>query len=112
MAIDEVLINVALGETRIALVESGWLRELLVERPDQESVVGNVYLGRVERVLPGIEAAFVDIGLTRAGFLALADARPAGAGTGGTDARIADYMGEGDAVLVQVLSDAFDDKGA
>ena len=112
MAIDEVLINVALGETRIALVESGSLRELLVERPDQESVVGNVYLGRVERVLPGIEAAFVNIGLTRAGFLALADARPAGAGTGGTDARIAAYVGEGDAVLVQVLSDAFDDKGA
>ena len=112
MAIDEVLINVALGETRIALVESGILRELLVERPDQESVVGNVYLGRVERVLPGIEAAFVDIGLTRAGFLALADARTASEATGGTDARIADYVGEGDAVLVQVLSDAFDDKGA
>ncbi len=112
MAIDEVLINVAPGETRIALVEEGRLRELLVERPDQESVAGNVYLGRVEHVLPGIEAAFVDIGLVRAGFLALAETRAVDEGTGGVDAHIADYVGEGDAILVQVLRDAFEDKGA
>ncbi len=112
MAIDEILINVALGETRIALVEAGCLRELLVERPGRESVAGNVYLGRVERVLPGIEAAFVDIGLARAGFLALAETRPADDGTAAGDAHIADYVGEGDAVLVQVLRDAFEDKGA
>jgi ribonuclease G len=112
---DEILIEAGPGETRIALMEGGRLRELMVARPDDGSVVGNVYVGRVERVLPGIAAAFVDVGLPRAGFLGLAEARPVGhaAGKSGAPAqdRIADYVSEGDAVLVQVQRDAVADKG-
>lgn len=115
MAIDQILIEAGPGETRIALLEGGRLRELMVTRPDERSVVGNVYLGRVERVMPGIAAAFVDIGLPRAGFLSLAEARPTGQAAGGTATPaadgIADYVSEGDAVLVQVQRDAVADKG-
>ena len=115
MSTDEILIEAGPGETRIALMEGGRLRELVVARPGDGSVVGNVYLGRVERVLPGIGAAFVDVGLERAGFLGLAEARPAGHAAGKTGApaadRIGDYLSEGDAVLVQVQRDAVADKG-
>lgn len=92
------------------------LREILVDRPGHGSVIGNVYLGRVERVLSGIAAAFVDIGLGRSGFLGLAEARPpghAGDEAAGVPAdRISDYVTEGDAVLVQVQRDPAPDKGA
>ncbi len=115
MSTDEILIEAGPGETRIALMEGGRLRELTVARPDDGSVVGNVYVGRVERVLSGIAAAFVDIGLPRAGFLGLAEARPVGhvAGKAGAAVqdRITDYVSEGDAVLVQVQRDAVADKG-
>lgn len=114
VAIDSILINAAPGETRIALVEGRRLCELVVARADMGSVVGNVYLGRVARVLPGIQAAFLDIGLERAGFLALAEARPPGpreAHPPGPDS-ISDYLGEGDSVVVQVQRDPGDDKGA
>ena len=56
-------------ETRVALLEAGRLAELYVERPGQPSIVGNIYKGRVENVLAGMDAAFVDIGLDRNGFL-------------------------------------------
>lgn len=109
MNIDEILIEAGPGETRIALMADARLTELVVARDgDDASLVGNVYLGRVERVLSGIAAAFVDIGLARAGFLGLAEARPEGV-VG--DDRIADYLSEGDAVLVQVQRDATADKG-
>ena len=111
MTVDEVLIEVMPGETRVALLDRGRLGELLVARPDLEDVTGNVYLGRVERTLPGIQAAFVDIGLGRSGFLALAEARPPGPPAAGAD-RITDHVGEGDAVLVQALNDPANDKGA
>jgi ribonuclease G len=114
MAIDTILIEVSPGQRRIALIEGARLCELVVDRPDRESVTGNIYLGRVERILPSIQAAFIDIGLERSGFLGLADARPAdhrertrsGAET------ITDYVGEGDAVLVQASNDPLSDKGA
>jgi len=108
MAIDEILINAQPGETRIAMLEADRLVELLVSRPDSESVAGNVYLGRVERVLSGLQAAFVEVGLPRAGFLALSEARPASGASGDS---IGDYVKEGDKVVVQVLRDAFEDKG-
>lgn len=115
MSTDEILIEAGPGETRIALMEGGRLRELVVARPDEGSVVGNIYIGRVERVLSGIGAAFVDVGLPRAGFLGLAEARPVGHAAGKTDTaapdRITDYVSEGDAVLVQVQRDAVADKG-
>ncbi len=118
MDIDEILINIRPGETRIALLGKSRLCELEIVRDDGKSVVGNIYLGRVEKVLQGLAAAFVDIGLGRSGFLALAEARPPdwrrrseGNGAEIRD-RISDYLNEGDAVLVQVLRDPSGDKGA
>ena len=71
---DEILINVTTRETRVALVENGMLQELQIERGWRRGVVGNIYKGRVRRVMPGMQAAFVDIGLERAAFLNAADA--------------------------------------
>ncbi|RME27227.1 MAG: Rne/Rng family ribonuclease [Deltaproteobacteria bacterium] len=68
-----LVINVAQGERRVALVEKGVLSGLFIERPSDRSVVGNIYLGRVSRVLAGMDAAFVDIGLDKAGFLYVSD---------------------------------------
>ena len=65
----EIIINAATQETRIAILEDGRLAEILVERPDEERLVGNVYKGIVTSILPGMQAAFVDIGLERAAFL-------------------------------------------
>ncbi len=110
--IDEILINVRPGETRIALLGQTRLCELEIVRDDGRSVVGNVYLGRVEKVSRGLAAAFVDIGLGRSGFLALAETRPPEGGGAETGDRISDYLNEGDAVLVQVLRDPRGDKGA
>lgn len=111
MKVDTILISRGPGETRVALLSEGWLVELLVSRPGQEGVAGNIYLGRVEAALKGLDAAFVDIGLERPGFLALPEARPAGAQAEPADA-IGDYLSEGDAQLVQVLRDPVEDKGA
>ena len=111
MSTDRILIDVVPGETRVALVAQSRLVELVVVRPDLRSVAGNIYLGRVERALAGIQAAFVDVGLERSGFLGLAEARPAGV-PGGEGQRITDFVSEGDSVLVQALSDPSADKGA
>lgn len=71
-----LLINSMLPEVRVALLENGHLAELYIERENEQSIVGNVYLGRVVRVLPGMQAAFVDIGQEKAAFLYVADAIP------------------------------------
>lgn len=109
MAADRVLITKGPGETRVALLAGRRLTALRVARTGRESIVGNVYLGRVEATRNGLDAAFIDIGLDRAGFLALPEARPAGAAGG--DDRIGDYVKEGDAVLVQAVRDPVEDKG-
>jgi ribonuclease G len=62
---NELIINASLPETRIALMEDGEIQELLIERASGKGIVGNIYKGRVTRVLPGMQAAFVDIGLER-----------------------------------------------
>ncbi len=111
MSVDTILISRGPGDTRVALLSEGRLVELLVSRPGQEGVAGNIYLGRVEAALKGLDAAFVDVGLERPGFLALPEARPAGIQAEPADA-IGDYLSEGDAVLVQVLRDPVEDKGA
>src|SRR6478672_6490467 len=88
-----LVINIDIGETRVALIEEGVLAELFVEREQDRSPVGNIYLGKVTRVLPGMQAAFVDIGLDRAAFLHVEDIVPeedleqllAGAGENGDD---------------------------
>ena len=69
----ELLINARSYETRVALIESNILAELHVERPSRYSLAGNIYKGKVVRVLPGMQAAFVDIGLERAAFLYITD---------------------------------------
>src|SRR3954467_4997920 len=69
----EILINAAARETRIAILEDGKLVELLVDRPDARRMVGDIYLGRVDAVLPGIQAAFVDIGTEKSAFLHASD---------------------------------------
>src|SRR5690554_6576598 len=72
---EEILINVTPFETRVALVEQGAVQELHIERSIQRGHVGNLYLGKIVRVLPGMQSAFVDIGLDRAAFIHVADLR-------------------------------------
>ena len=73
MATNTLVINVDIAETRVALIEQGNITELFIEREQERSSVGNVYLGKVTRVLPGMQAAFIDIGLDRAAFLHVED---------------------------------------
>ena len=70
---EDVLINVTPQETRVALVHSGVVQELHIERTSSRGLVGNIYMGKVARVLPGMQSAFVEIGLERAAFLHVAD---------------------------------------
>jgi ribonuclease G len=70
---EEILINVTPQETRVAVIETGMLQEVYVERTSKRGLVGNIYKGRVSRVLPGMQAAFIDIGLERTGFLHTSD---------------------------------------
>ena len=76
MANQDILINWAPQETRVAIVENGAVQELHIERALERGLVGNVYLGKVVRVLPGMQSAFIDIGLDRAAFLHVADLLP------------------------------------
>lgn len=69
----EILVSKSTLESRVALLEDGRLAEFMFDRPDQGRIVGNIYLGRVEAVLPGIQASFVDIGMEKAGFLHVSD---------------------------------------
>ena len=113
MTIDHVLISTSPGETRTALLTHGRLVEIHISRAGGESLVGNVYLGRVASVNKGLDAAFVDIGTGRDGFLALPEVRPAGSDsrTNGSNDGIGDYLNEGASVLVQVSRDPVEDKG-
>ncbi|HEY8469905.1 MAG TPA: hypothetical protein VIL18_09690, partial [Longimicrobiales bacterium] len=72
----EILISSMPQETRVAILEDDVLVELMVDRPDTERLVGDIYLGQVEAVLPGIQAAFVDIGTEKAAFLHVSDIVP------------------------------------
>ncbi len=117
---DEILINVTPRETRVAVVENGVLQEILIERAGKRGLVGNIYKGRVCRVLPGMEAAFVDIGLERAAFLHVSDIRPESSLDNGTAATngertvlvITDLVHEGQDLVVQVIKDPIGTKGA
>src|SRR6056297_1235190 len=116
---NELLINVTPSETRVALVESGLLQELHLERRGDISYVGNIYMGRVERVLPGMQAAFVDIGLSRTAFLhatEIARSRPeldsdADEETGEPQVPpICEMIREGQRLPVQVIKDPMGSK--
>ena len=112
---EEILVNVTPQETRVAVVENGVLQEVLIERTRSRGLVGNIYKGVVSRVLPGMQAAFVDIGLERAAFLHVTDIMP-GNGDSGVELRrdegIARLLREGQALLVQVIKDPLGTKGA
>ena len=69
----ELIINVTFSETRIAFLENGVLTEFFMERKNDKSIVGNIYKGKVVRILPGMDAAFVDIGLEKSAFLYVGD---------------------------------------
>ncbi len=113
---DEILINSTPVQTRVAVVESGILAEIYVERRSHKGLVGNIYLGRVMRVLPGMQAAFVDIGLGRASFLHVSDLVTLGADgleVRGDETRdIRDIVCEGQTVVAQVVKDPLGSKGA
>jgi ribonuclease G len=115
--VEEILINVTPRETRVAVLEAGAAQELLVERSSSRGLVGNLYMGRVARVLPGMQSAFLDIGLERAAFLHAADIYDAAKGRepkkGGEPGRpIEKLLAEGQPLLVQVLKDPIGSKGA
>ncbi|HEB91803.1 MAG TPA: Rne/Rng family ribonuclease [Deltaproteobacteria bacterium] len=132
---NEIIINAELGETRVALIENGQFAELHIERERDKSVVGNVVKGRVSRVLPGMQAAFVDIGLEKAAFLYVGDyfesvletgqteGEPAsgsgghrknGRGRGSRSAppRIDTVLREGQEIVVQIAKEPIGTKGA
>ena len=116
----DVLINWSPQETRVAVVENGAVQELHVERSLERGLVSNVYLGRVARVLPGMQSAFIDIGLERAAFLHVADVwhrqpdgePPALARNTAPIVPIEKQVFEGQAIMVQVIKDPIGTKGA
>jgi len=112
----EILINITSREVRVALVENGVLQELLIERLSRRGLVGNVYIGKVSRVLPGMQAAFVDIGIARTAFLHASDIHSSvqkDSDDGGRDELgIRDLLREGDEIPVQVMKDPIGTKGA
>ena len=117
----EILVNVSPREVRAALVENGVLQEIFLERANRRGLISNIYKGRVSRVLPGMQAAFVDIGLERTAFLHASDIVHPAVGENGKldepvdEARTADIqalVSEGGEILVQVLKDPLGTKGA
>ncbi len=117
----DILINWSPQETRVAIVENGAVQELHVERSLERGLVGNVYLGKVVRVLPGMQSAFIDIGLERAAFLHVADVwqrplagetLPAHRTNGAPAKPIEKQVFEGQTLMVQVIKDPIGTKGA
>lgn len=121
---EELLVNVTPRETRVAVVENGMLQELHIERGSQRGVVGNIYKGKVQRVMPGMQAAFVDIGLDRAAFLHANDIfRSSQLDAGEVDdppaappmqvqIPITELLRDGAEIVVQVVKDPIGSKGA
>lgn len=114
----ELLVNVTPSETRVALVDHGMLQEVHIERQAKRGIVGNIYKGKVSRVLPGMQAAFVDIGMDKAAFLHASDIVPH---TECVDIKekehfqagnIAELVRQGQDIMVQVVKDPMGTKGA
>ncbi|MGH8209299.1 MAG: ribonuclease E/G, partial [Steroidobacteraceae bacterium] len=117
----EILVNVAPRETRAAVVENGVVQEIYIERTSRRGLVSNLYKGLVSRVLPGMQAAFVDIGLDRTAFLHAADIATSHTDdtvVGMSPASLAPVedirrlVNQGDEILVQVIKDPMGTKGA
>ncbi|MHC4844427.1 MAG: ribonuclease G, partial [Planctomycetota bacterium] len=113
---EEILVNVTPSEVRAAVLENGVLQDVYIERAARRGLISNIYKGRVSRVLPGMQAAFVDIGLVRTAFLHASDiARPKSTDNGDNDISIPDIrelVHEGEEILVQVVKDPLGNKGA
>ncbi len=111
---EDLLVNITPQETRVALIQQGAVQELHIERTASRGRTGNVYLGKVVRVLPGMQSAFIDIGLERAAFLHVADIWEAKAGTsnGAPPTPIEKLLFDGQAIMVQVIKDPIGTKGA
>jgi len=107
----EILVNVTPQETRVAVMEQGVVQELHIERTSSCGIVGNIYSGRVSRVLPGMQSAFIDIGLDRAAFLHVADIWGVRQ-IGDADKPIERLLHDGESILVQVIKDSIGAKGA
>lgn len=107
----EILVNIGPQETRVALVEGGSAQEVHVQRDSRHGLTGNIYKGTVQRVLPGMQAAFIEIGLERTAFLHVNDmvATPA---NGGAAPLITQLLHDGQSVLVQIVKDPLGSKGA
>jgi ribonuclease G len=108
----ELVVSVDVGEQRVAVLEDERVAEVYLERPERRSIAGNIYLGVVDNVLPGMEAAFVEIGLEKNGFLYVDEiVRPELEGKG-QGRRIQDLIKRGERVLVQAVKDPMKSKGA
>lgn len=114
----ELLINVTPSETRVAMIEGGVLQEVHIEREARRGIVGNIYKGRVSRVLPGMQAAFVDIGLEKAAFLHASDIVPHTECVAENEKKqfqvrdISELVRQGQDIVVQVVKDPLGTKGA
>lgn len=114
----ELLINVTPSETRVAMIEAGLLQEVHIERESRRGIVGNIYKGKVSRVLPGMQAAFVDIGLDKAAFLHASDIVPHTECVAENEKKqfqvrdIAELVRQGQDLVVQVVKDPLGTKGA
>ncbi|RMG36823.1 MAG: S1 RNA-binding domain-containing protein, partial [Gammaproteobacteria bacterium] len=106
---EEILINITPPETRVAVIENGVVQEIIIERTARRGLVGNIYKGKVCRVLPGMQAAFVDIGLERAAFLHASDIFT---GDRQDSQQITELVREGGEIVVQVVKDPLGSKGA
>ncbi len=108
---EEILINITPPETRVAVIENGVVQEIIIERTSSRGIVGNIYKGRVCRVLPGMQAAFIEIGLDRAAFLHASDIVQHNHEGNGSH-NITELLQEGEDIIVQVTKDPLGSKGA
>lgn len=115
----EIIINVGEEETRVAVLENKVLVEMFIERSPNQRLVGNIFKGQVENVLPGMQASFVDIGLEKNAFLYVEDAIPArtpdtgqGQGNSALGTNICDILKQGQEVIVQIVKEPIGTKGA
>jgi ribonuclease G len=108
----ELLISVDIGEQRVAIVEDGRVAEVYLERPERRSIAGNIYLGTVDNVLPGMEAAFVEIGLEKNGFLYVDEIVVPELEGKRHGKKITDLIARGQQLMVQAVKDPMKTKGA
>ena len=108
---EEIFINFTPQETRVAVIDQGSVQELHIERTASRGLVGNIYLGKVVRVLPGMQSAFIDVGLERTAFLHVADIYEPRS-NGDSPRPIERILHEGQSLIVQVIKDPIGSKGA